>query len=59
MGVKMKVSKSISPKDKSKIKRTISNTVSIRTDGNKILSVSRSRNVKNNKKDKWFFQERN
>ena len=52
MGVKMKVSKSISPKDKSKIKRTIYNTVSIRTDGNKILSVSRSRNVKNNKKYK-------
>ena len=52
MGVKMKVSKSISPKDKSKIKRTISNTVSIRTDGNKITSVSRSRNVKNNKKHK-------
>lgn len=52
MGAKMKASKGISPKDKSKIKRTISNTVSIRTDGNKILSVSRSRNVKNNKKDK-------
>lgn len=50
MGVKMKVSKSISPKDK--IKRTISNTVSIRTDGNEILSVSRSRDVKNNKKHK-------
>lgn len=52
MGAKMKVSKSISPKDKSKIKRTISKTVSVRTKGNKILSVSRSRNVKNNKKYK-------
>lgn len=30
----------------------ISKTVSVRTDGNKILSVSRSKNVKNNKKDK-------
>ena len=36
-----------------------SKTVSVRTDGNKILSVSRSKNVKNNKKDKWFFQECN
>ena len=52
MGVKMKIGKSISPKDKSKIKRTISKTVSVRTDGNKILSVSRNKNVKNNKKDK-------
>ena len=48
----MKIGKSISPKDKSKIKRTISKTVSVRTDGNKILSVSRNKNVKNNKKDK-------
>ena len=52
MSATMKFTKSISPKDKNKIKRTISNTVSVRTDGNKILSVSRSRNVKNNKKDK-------
>ena len=52
MAVKMKFSESITPKDKSKIKRTISKTVSVRTDGNKILSVSRSKNVKNNKKDK-------
>lgn len=52
MSVKMKVSKNISPKDKTKIKKTISNTVSTRTDGNKILSVSRSRNVKTNKKHK-------
>ena len=52
MAVKMKVTRSITPKDKSKIKRTISKTVSARTDGNKILSVSKSKNVKNNKKDK-------
>ena len=59
MAVKMKVTRNITPKDKSKIKRTISKSVSVRTDGNKILSVSRSKNVKNNKKNKWFFQERN
>ena len=37
---------------KMKVSRSISKTVSVRTDGNKILSVSRSKNVKNNKKDK-------
>lgn len=51
MGVIIKVSKRISPKDKDKIKRKISNTVSARTDGKKITSVSRSKNV-NYKKNK-------
>lgn len=45
MGVTIKVSKRISPKDKDKIKRKISNTVSVRTDEKKITSVSRSKNV--------------
>lgn len=45
MSVVIKVSKRMSPKDKDKIKRKISNTVSVRTNGNKITSVSRSKNV--------------
>lgn len=52
MGVKMKVTRRISPKDKNKIKTKMSDTVSIRTDGNKILSVSRRKSVSHNKKDK-------
>lgn len=45
MGVVIKVSKKISPKDKDKIKRKISNTVSVRTNEKKITSVNRSKNV--------------
>lgn len=52
MGAKMKVNKSISPKDKSKIKTTISKSVSIRTDGNKIVKVTGNKNVSHNKKHK-------
>lgn len=52
MSVKIKVSKRISPKDKNKIKTTVSDTVSVRTEGNKIYSVSRRKNVSNNKKHK-------
>ena len=52
MSVTIKVNKRISPKDKNKIKRKVTDTVSVRTSGNKIVSVSRSKNVKNNKKDK-------
>lgn len=52
MGVTIKVHKRISPKDKSKIKTTVSDNVSVRTEGNKISSVSRSKNVRNNKNNK-------
>lgn len=52
MGAKMKVSRSISPKDKSKIKTTISKDVSIRIGENKIKSVTRTKSVSHNKKDK-------
>lgn len=52
MGVKIKISKRISPKDKDKIKTKVSDTVSIRTEGNKITSVSRRKSVSHNKKDK-------
>ena len=52
MGVNIKVTKRISPKDKSKIKTTVSDTVSVRTDGKMITSKSRSKNVSHNKKHK-------
>lgn len=52
MGVTIKVHKRTSPKDKSKIKTTVSNNVSVRTDEDKIASVSRSKNVSHNKKYK-------
>ena len=59
MATKMKVTKKISPKDKNKIKATASTTTIVKTDGKKVTSVSRSKNVQNNKSSKWFFQESN
>ena len=52
MSVSIKISKRISPKDKSKIKTKVSDIVSIRTEDNKITSVSRRKNVSHNKKNK-------
>lgn len=52
MSVSIKVSKRISPKDKNKINTKITDIVSARIEGNKITSVSRSRNVSHNKKHK-------
>ena len=51
MSTKIKVTKKISPKDKSKIKTTVTDTVSARTENDK-LTTSRKRNVSNNKKHK-------
>ena len=47
MSVKIKVTKKISPKNKDKIKTTASTTTIVKTDGNKITSKSRSKNVRN------------
>lgn len=52
MSVRVKTSKTISPKDKTKIKTTITDTVSARTESNKLTYTSRKRNVRNNKKHK-------
>ena len=52
MAVKIKASKRISPKNKSKIKRTVSKTLAIKVNGNKIVSSRRGRNVSHNKKNK-------
>ncbi len=52
MGVTIKVTKRISPKDKSKIKRTINRNVSVRTDKGKITYIKAEKNVSNNKKNK-------
>ena len=52
MSVKVKASKKISPKDKTKIKTTITDTVSARTESNKLAYASRKKNVSNNKKHK-------
>ena len=52
MATKMKVTKKISPKDKDKIKATASTTTIVKTDGKKVTSVSRSKNVSHNKKNK-------
>lgn len=52
MSAKMKVSRSISPKDKSKVKTIISKSISVRTEGNEIKSVTRTKNVSHNKKNK-------
>ena len=52
MATKMKVSKKITPKDKSKIKSKVSTVVSIRTDGTEIKRMSESKNVSRNKKYK-------
>ncbi len=51
MSVRIKTIKKISPKDKTKIKTTITDTVSARTENNK-LTYTRKRNVSNNKKHK-------
>lgn len=52
MGVKIKVIRKISPKDKSKIKRKVSNDYSTTVDKNKIASSTGRKSVKNNKKHK-------
>lgn len=52
MATKMKVTKKISPKDKDKIKATASTTTIVKTDGKKVTSVSRSKNVSHYKKNK-------
>ena len=52
MGVKIKVTKRISPKNKDKIKREISTVVSARTEDDKIIYMGRNKSVKNNKKHK-------
>ena len=51
MAVKIKVSKRIVPKDKSRIKRTISSTSSVKVSGKKISSYRKNRNVSHNKKN--------
>ena len=50
MATKMKATKKISPKDK--VKTTITKAVYVNTDGKKVTSISRSRNVSHNKKNK-------
>jgi len=52
MGVKIKATRKISPKDKDKIKRNISNNYSATVDKNKIASSTGRKSVKNNKKHK-------
>ena len=52
MATKMKTTKKISPKDKDKVKTTITKAVYVNTDGKKVTSMSRSRNVSHNKKNK-------
>ena len=52
MGVTVKATKKISPKDKSKTKAKMSDVVSVRTDGKEITSISRRKNVSHNKKHK-------
>ena len=52
MATKMKTTKKISPKNKDKVGTTITKAVYVNTDGKKVTSISGSRNVSHNKKNK-------
>lgn len=52
MGVHIKTSRRITPKDKSKIKRTVTTNIDVVMDGDKVVSYKKSRSVKRNKSNK-------
>ena len=52
MSVKIKASKRIVPKNRSRIKRTVSSTSTVKVNGSRITSYRKNRNVSHNKKNK-------
>lgn len=52
MAVNIKTNRRITPKDKSKIKRTITTNIDVKMDGDKVVSYKKSRNVRTNKRNK-------
>lgn len=52
MGVTIKKTRKISPKDKDKVHTSVSNETVVTVDGNRITSVKKKRSVSHHKKDK-------